>query len=455
MSSISETEVIDLITECYEQTCVLAPGDLRTVGHEDELQLVYSGSGLMGDAQDILIAFVDMPGWTDKYDEDVRGPTEVLVGARNGSFGELGTDAGRGVLEWASGVKDNLLHIQADRREMLKSLIRLAWKSGQLIIGTGRTPVTRSKWPTLWTRKDRYKYLIKFYAGLLWPSAETSAQQLHVGVYSPQEMIWINNTMLSLAGVLTALAANSAVYRGSVHHEKQASRQIVWDDFSQGKSGVPDRPYESVRDWATRLAHTTYVLVPNIIDGEQHGYREVEPPGQTFCEFLMANPDQIEHLRTHLVYMENTIWEDARPRFDLGTVEIRPCGQQLQSVGIALDALMLGVIENRSDTEALLSGFAWKDWRKSRYDAVQHGLKSFGGELTLVRNVPLLEVLRDLVEIAKTGLASRDLGEETLLDPIEERLAIGHSPAIDAAHAFGEGMKSFLDYHAYTEANNT
>jgi gamma-glutamylcysteine synthetase len=134
------------------------------------------------------------------------------------------------------------------------------------------------------------------------------------------------------------------------------------------------------------------------------------------------------------------VWNSARARLDHSTIEVRPACQQPSGSPLAIHALTLGWVESLADLEAYFADAvgedAWPAMIRYRRGAVRDGLQA---------SPPAANMLPELLEIARRGLARRGRNEEPFLDPIAARLESGENPGLQARALFqSRGMSGLL-----------
>jgi hypothetical protein len=102
-----------------------------------------------------------------------------------------------------------------------------------------------------------------------------------------------------------------------------------------------------------------------------------------------------------------------------------------------------GLVNNLPELAELVGRHDWEAWRTLVYHAARHGLQA---EL---EGRPVAPLVRELVDIAQRGLASRGHGEEAFLHPLHQRLIEGQCPADKALAALARGRATLLEYATY------
>jgi hypothetical protein len=148
--------------------------------------------------------------------------------------------------------------------------------------------------------------------------------------------------------------------------------------------------------------------------------------------------------KLHYMFDTSTDIEDIRVALTQGTIgeyfeehavncyiENRSCGVAPQREEGVTAALTLGVVEQLDDAQSLLHEFEWSEWRRMWVTASEHGLS--------LNESKTLDIMREVVDLAKIGLRARGAGEEKFLEPALTRLEQRKTPADDMIKAFNVG----------------
>jgi len=115
------------------------------------------------------------------------------------------------------------------------------------------------------------------------------------------------------------------------------------------------------------------------------------------------------------------------------TVENRLNDQQPPEELVCVSALTLGLVSALDQAAEIVNAHDWDLLRALRESACRDGLAG------RVDGLAVADLARDALAAARQGLASRGLGEERFLEPLEARLAARTCPADRAAEAFTSG----------------
>ncbi len=263
-----------------------------------------------------------------------------------------------------------------------------------------------------------------------------AGSHVHVSV-SPDEAVKAVNVLCGFAAGQIALTAHSNIWGGATNGYKSIAEKL-WDWWkpAEGRSGVPERPYEDLDDYIRSITGLRPVYVKR--DGKPvvlEGY-------DSFAEYFLSSEAAGRGLdgkrrplvpRVADVDLHNSCyWYTARiSRYF--TVENRVFDQQPPSDLLCAAAVTLGLTSALDEAWEELSSLEWNDLRSGREDACRTGLDGY------VDSIPLVDFAGRMVDIARRGLLARGRGEAKFLEPLERRLAVRRCPADDVAELFRSG----------------
>jgi gamma-glutamylcysteine synthetase len=376
----------------------------RLVGREAEYPLVRE-DGTAGDAMDLWEALVG--GGRRPVREWPDGP---LIGVQADRWSAV-TEVGRGTLEVVIGPRRSLFELARDLDTALAVVLPAARRAGYRVLGYGIQPRTPPH-PGLLAPKRRYPALLRAIGPRWFRFAVTASDQIHVDV-TRDELIPAFNVMNGLAGALIALTANSSVYGGRPGRYASGREGLMRTTTAEPyRHGAVGRPLADVEDYVRWAVGFRCLCLP----GPRSGFRF---PSGSYLDHARRRPPDLDEFLFH----EHYLWPSARPRARLGTLEIRPACQQPQADSWAPAALALGLSEELSEVRALvdrLPGDGWRALLAYRSRAVRDGIGAAE---------PAGGFLRSVLGLAEQGLKARGHGEEDLLAPLHERLAVRAGPA--------------------------
>jgi gamma-glutamyl:cysteine ligase YbdK (ATP-grasp superfamily) len=403
-----------------------APG-LRTLGREAEFPVVHA-DGTAADVSALLplLAARD-PSLVAKREGD------MLVALKNERV-EYTLEVGRGTLEVVVGPAQDLHELQGRHDEARGPLLAAAADLGLHVLGYGIQPLTPAS-PGFMTPKDRYGVLLETIgAPWLWFTL-TASDQVHVSI-ARDELVGATNLCNLLAPVTVALCANSPVFDGvdcgAASAREHQMGEILADTYRHGMPGGPDA---DARALVARLASQELLVLRR---GGQ-----IQPGHGTFAAHLEAlggadAPDAWSDFLLH----EHYIWNSARPRSAIGTLEMRAaCQQPLHESGAAA-ALGAGMVCAWRELQAFiddeLGDTAWPAMRSWHTQAIAHGLAA---------EAPSPHLIAGILDRCEAGLEARGRDEGRLLAPLRARLAAGRNPAQEALAAHEAGGIAALVAH--------
>ncbi len=398
----------------------------RTVGREVELPIV-TATGEAADVRRLLIDLATDGNCKLKYD---TGTANLLVEVSDSDH-SYASEVGLGTLEINTHPCHTLFEAQEIIERAVRRVVRLAARYGWLVLGYGIQPVSP---PTLalMTPKQRYQSLYRAMGGeWLWYTV-TASDQTQLAITRNQAIDMLNYGNL-ITPIIIALCANSPVYEGQLSHFCSGREgQHLLIQANEHRHGMPVRPFVDAYDFVERMCQITHLI--HRLDNT------VIPVVRPFSDYLMEHGADYPAFLFH----EHYVWNSARIRAAYGTIEIRPACQQPWSEHMAAMALTVGLIEGASQIEQFIrQGLGMETWQRM---LEYHQLVIRYG---LLAPQPVPGFLDQIVGLAAEGLRGRGQGEETLLQPIFDRLYRRQNPAQRARAAFqNDGMAGLLRHTA-------
>jgi glutamate--cysteine ligase len=293
-----------------------------------------------------------------------------------------------------------------------------------------------------WVPKARYRVMRPFLEarGRLAPDmmAMTASAQASFDFSSERDAAEKLRVALAVQPAVVALFANSAIVDGRSSGWK-SFRTEVWNRTDPARSGLPAFPFEPRFDEDPFGSYVDWALdVPMVFLRRDGQY--VETAGATFRAFLRAG------LRGHRAVLSD--WEDHLsalfPEVRLkGVVEVRGADSCAPAMVKALAAFWKGILYNRESRDwawDLVKRFAVEERRALRDEAGRNGLQGRAPD-----GRTLQEIAGGLLDAASLGLCrqgacgQRGEDERVWLAPLQERAALGRSPADEALEALDRG----------------
>ncbi|HQT44449.1 MAG TPA: glutamate-cysteine ligase family protein [Candidatus Micrarchaeota archaeon] len=279
------------------------------------------------------------------------------------------------------------------------------------------------------------------------------------------------NAANQLNGICISLLGNSSIQDGKPSGciEK---RPILWQEFSKTPwpvhmkvIGMPMPAYTSVHDYISRWLSTPVYYAFH--DGMPYFVEDLKMTGEDVMnseslEIIKVDTSRqvIKPTLKELWYFQKNVFFEAR-----GRITFKP-GAKIQDFKSAYDAkddkkllecidgtfvecrfissqnsrefsigaaLLLGLLENFEETQALLAKHDYKYWRDLRGQAIESGLdfEADGKHIT--------SIVGEFMEIAKKGLERRGFGEEKFLEPAKPLLARKENPGQRKLRLLKEG----------------
>ncbi|WP_439817707.1 glutamate--cysteine ligase [Zavarzinia sp. CC-PAN008] len=249
----------------------------------------------------------------------------------------------------------------------------------------------------------------------------TCTVQVNLDFSSEADMVRKLRVSLALQPIATALFANSPFVEGGLTG-RLSERSATWLDTDGDRTGMlpfafeDGMGYERYVDWA--LDVPMYFVYR---DG-----RYVDAHGQSFRDFLAgrlpALPGELPTTGDWADHLTTCFPEVRLKRF----LEMRGADAGSPAFLNALPALWVGLLYDAGALDA-----AWdlvRDWTEAERQALRLGVPD-RALATPFRGGTVLDVARQVVAIARAGLAARGLGEERFLEPLETVVDRGTSAA--------------------------
>jgi glutamate--cysteine ligase len=302
-------------------------------------------------------------------------------------------------------------------------------------IGLGTSPIwSLAETPVM--PKSRYEimagYMPKVGTRGLDMMFRTSTVQVNLDFADEADMVKKMRVSLALQPIATALFANSP-FLDNAANGLLSNRAEIWRDTDNQRSGLipfvfdEGFGFEGYVDWA--------LDVPMYFVKRGDTYHDVA--GQSFRDLLKGKlpglPGEVATLsdwNNHLT----TLFPDVRLK---KYIEMRGADAGPWRPLTALPALWVGVLYDQASLDA-----AWelvKDWTEEERQALRDGVPKTALS-TPFRNGTVRDIAREMVQIARQGLAARkqlnsDGHDETVyLQPVEEIVASGQTLAERLLH---------------------
>jgi glutamate--cysteine ligase len=379
----------------------------RWVGREAEFPLV-TRDGRAGDAELMWPVLLEQAECEAVRDVLPGGAPEAVIGVRGREW-ECLMEVGRCTVEVITGPRPSLPELARDHDRALSTVVAAAREVGLRLLGCGIQPRTPAR-AALLSPKRRYRYLVKATDGRWETWCITASDQTHLDA-GRDELFPLTNVLNALSGAVIALTANSSVYGGRRGRYASGREGLMASVTGEPyRHGAVPRPFADGEDYVRFVLGFRCLFLP---DG-RGGYRLGGGP--------LADVGGEEGFQRFLFH-DHYWWPSARPRARLGTIEVRPACQQPADSSWAPAALALGLAEAADGAAEIVEEHGWTSLLEYRARSVVRGMSALE---------PGTGFLRDVLEVAASGLGSRGFGEERLLEPLWKRLERGTGPADEA-----------------------
>lgn len=378
----------------------------RIVGREAEYPVV-DARGRAADVRRLWELLIREGEFVEKNDP---GNPHLLVALEAEDY-SYALEVGLGTVEVNTRPCGDLFCIERIMHEAVRPLVRASSRLGWRVLAYGIQPISEPELRIM-SPKQRYQSLYRAMGQeWLWYTV-TAADQVQIDI-TQQEAVAMLNFGNLMAPVIIALCANSPVYGGKLSpfcSGREGEMALI--HANEHRHGMPAAPYTTIADYVRRSAHVQHLILRS--DGE------VVPSSRSFVESLRETGPDLEQFLFH----EHYIWNSARLRVAYGTLEMRPACQQPWDSHMAAAALGLGLVEVAEPimnfVKESLGDSYWDIMRDYHRRAIARGL---------LASEPAPDFLHAILDMAETGLRSRERGEERFLMPLWNRLHRHANPA--------------------------
>ncbi len=312
----------------------------------------------------------------------------------------------------------------AELANHLDEVAAVAGDIGAGFLGLGAAPVwTGDEVPVM--PKGRYALMTRYMREVGSHGTQmmyrTCTVQVNLDFASEADMVRKLRVGLALQPVATALFANSPFFEGRVNGW-QSWRARIWQDTDPARTGMLPFAFE---DGMGFERYVDYALDVPMYFVYRDG-RYVDALGQSFRDFLdgrlPALPGEKPTLSDWADHLTTIFPEVRLKKF----MEMRGADAGSAAMIRALPALWAGLLYDGTALEA-----AWdlcRGWTAAERD----GLRRDAGRLGLRAEIAgrgMRELAADVLALSAAGLAARGLGEEAYLEPLQEIVARGETPA--------------------------
>jgi gamma-glutamylcysteine synthetase len=395
------------------------------------------------------------------WDPVLQRESGAVIGLarRHGEYSEhISNDTGVCTIEFA--LKPELSVFQAVRQgcEAIGIASAVAAELGFSLLCLGLQPKTWAD-PGRKTDKDAYQLLKMRMPYHAW-SVPMASHQCSIDVV-PSAAISVVNTLNAFSGLIIALTASSPLAKGVLQEwdeyrtwiSDERSRRLRASNRHYYSNGLPPLPFQNWNhyiDWF--WASGTYL----VSDPDKRA--SLVMGRWPFSQFLSSTkPVEVRSPGRQARYLEPAVehineihgygWLASRLRYTIGSattmdeirsalrrkeigellssrtercyVEFRASGVSQQGAEGSVGALVLGLVDQHEAAEELRLSRSWAEWKESRVEGSVRGIHY------LTPGSANHRLATRMIEVARSGLARRGLGEEQLLEPLVRRLESG------------------------------
>ena len=245
--------------------------------------------------------------------------------------------------------------------------------------------------------------------------------QANLDFDSEADMVKKLRVSLALQPIVTALFANSPFVDGKPSGYL-TFRSLIWLDTDRARTGMLPFAFEDGFGFERYADHALDVPMYFVIRNKRY----INAAGESFRAFLDGKLPQLPGEKPTIKDWEDhlsTLFPEVRLKQFL---EMRGADMGDRDHVIALAAIWIGLLYDADVLDA-----AWqlvRDWTDAERDALRNDVPR-SALATPFRKGKVLDIAREIVALARTGLARRGLGEETYLAVLEHTIATGKTQA--------------------------
>lgn len=458
----------------------------RRVGLELENLLLNPDAGLISKSvvQQFWQDFIAL-GWKEKRDS-ISGEILATQKEFDGQSVVASTDGSLSTFElalpplYSIQEEENLLeHLHVEILPIFK-------KYNLRLLGIGLNPGHTSVGDEHLTGKSFYKTVKRFWH-LFNLGFGTAANQTNISVRI-DEVIPSINALTAISGLMTALTSNSSIADWRILPWKEFRQPLFsklfcvtdYPSFQTVVCNAPKNPFVSLSKYLLDfLDAEPFMIITPMRDGQfvvldkkvtwleylkgrewtgidLAGNKKILKPDVSDINMAMNNQwyPTVLHMvcdenKTSvddfvLALEQNNIEQYLDGKLNNLYIEYRIASAQLKGEEFNCPALIMGLAENLSELEKLVSRYDWSDWVSLSNSAAIIGMDA------KIKDATSRELLSELIEIARHGLRQRNLGEETYLNLLEKRLTDNRAPSDDVNEFFNtHGKEGLMDYLSY------
>ncbi len=355
------------------------------------------------------------------FDEAAKGPSPIshMIALVRGDS-QLTIEPG-GQFELAGRPVDDDRKVVHDLEEYVDALGRASRELGIAWLSIGLRPFgTRADIP--WMPKQRYDLMRAYMPTVgtrgLDMMTRTATVQANLDFEDEADAAAKLECLYSITSILTALWAASPIVEDKVSGY-QSYRAWIWRDTDNARAGLV--PFVFGRPDVFRR-YTEWALDVPMYFVHRGGYRSV-PGDLTFRKFMREGWNGEHATKADWALHLSTMFPEGRLK---KFIEVRGCDCGSFEMIAALAPMMRGLLydrDARAAATALTAGLEYEERERLADNVPRQGFAAHAGKHTLG------ELAKELVAIAKAGLARLAPASVSLLDPVDEIATSGVTQA--------------------------
>ncbi len=361
--------------------------------------------------------------------------TDQLIGATHPEFGSFTLEPG-GQLEHSGNPFLSVLDATWDNDDHLDQLVEAAAIDRVRLLATGFRPFGPVD-VIPWMPKGRYvvmrDYLPRYGKRAYDMMKRTATVQANVDYVDEADAMEKLRLGHGISPLVTALFAASPLADGK-NTGQQSYRASAWLETDPARCGLLPflfSDHAGFRDYAEWAFD-----VPMFFLYREGRYHSLAGEGFTFRRFMAEGKNgeraSLDDWELHL----STLFPEVRLK---RYIEVRQADASTREMVRALPALWRGIMassDSRTAAYALVKDLTWDERLALQHEVPRTGLRS-----SSLNGRSFLASCKQLVEIARAGLATVEPAAQTLLQPLEEIAATGRTVAdrIIQAHSQAAG----------------
>lgn len=338
----------------------------------------------------------------------------VLVEVDAGQMNRLTIEPG-GQVEFSGAPQRDLKDVEREVSRYLARLHEIAEGDCLAFLAVGFDPV-RTLEEQRWFPKGRYEVMRPFLAkrgARAWDMmTRTCSTQASLDYGSTEDLAKKFLLGNRLAPIVTAIFANSPFEDGGLSGYK-STRAAAWLDTDPARTGVSP---PALDDSFSPEAFVAYALEVPMIFAQREGRYLDSPTGMKFGDFLAKGCDSVEPLFGDWADHLTTLFTEARLKQH---IELRSadCGNLAHA--LALQAFWKGLFYDANSLDEALSlapKLSAEKMRELQEQVARYALAA------RVEDVYVLNLAKEVVRLAKTGLERIAPSEASYLDLLQEQV---------------------------------